>query len=222
MKLTSSESLRVMIDAVASRMIEACDELSTLDRAMGDGDHGLNMKRGFEAVQSQIDSIAAKPLPDALKMIGMTMISKVGGASGPIFGTLFTTLGKSLPAQPSLTEVAAALELAIAAIKRLGKAEPGMKTLLDVLVPVHLELVRTATGSGADRGDGSNANPATTAASVAQRIRLCADQAAEATASMKSIRGRGSFLGERSIGHVDPGARSSALIVGTVCEVLAR
>lgn len=219
MKLTgSAESLRTLMEAVAIRMIDACDELSALDRAMGDGDHGLNMKRGFEAVQNQVDSIAARPLPEALKMIGMTMISKVGGASGPIFGTLFTTLGKSLPAEPTLTEVAAALDLAIAAIKRLGKAEPGMKTLLDVLVPVQIELARTATESGI----GSNVALVATPASIAQRISRCAVQAADATASLKSIRGRGSFLGDRSIGHVDPGARSSALIIMTVCEVLAQ
>ncbi len=214
----SAESLRTLIEAVAIRMIDACDELSALDRAMGDGDHGLNMKRGFEAVQNQVDSIAARPLPEALKMIGMTMISKVGGASGPIFGTLFTTLGKSLPAEPTLTEVAVALDLAIAAIKRLGKAEPGMKTLLDVLVPVQIELARTA----AESGIGSNVALVASPASIAQRISRCAAQAADATASLKSIRGRGSFLGERSIGHVDPGARSSALIIMTVCEVLAQ
>lgn len=195
--------LRALIDAVSTAVIEAAGELTTLDQAIGDGDHGLNMKRGFEAVSAQIDAIADKPLPEALRTIGTTLIMKVGGASGPLYGTLLTTLGKTLGPEPSLAELANALEQAIAAIRRLGKADAGMKTMLDVLMPVQAELAR----EGAD---------------PARRVCEAAAAGAEATIPMKAIRGRASFLGDRSIGHLDPGARSSSLIVATVCEVLSR
>ena len=92
---------RALITAMAEAMIAHADELTALDQAIGDGDHGLNMKRGFEAVSAEIDAHAAKPLPEALKAIGMALVMKVGGASGPLYGTLFMTLGKELPPEPS-------------------------------------------------------------------------------------------------------------------------
>jgi dihydroxyacetone kinase-like protein len=122
---------------------------------------------------------------------------KVGGASGPLYGTLFMSLGKSLPETLDRQSVAQALDAAIAAVRARGKAETGQKTMLDVLVPV-----QRALASGADP------------AAVAAR----ANEAAEATIPMKATRGRASFLGERSIGHMDPGARSSALIVEAVAS----
>ena len=189
--------LRRLIEAVARTIIEHADELTELDSAIGDGDHGANMKRGFEAVLANLDSIAAKPLPEALKAAGTQLVMKVGGASGPLFGTLFISLGKSLPEALDRQSVARALDAAIAAVKTRGKAETGQKTMLDVLVPVQQALA-------------SGAAPAEVAAR--------ANQAAEATIPMKASRGRASFLGERSIGHMDPGARSSALIVQAVAS----
>src|SRR5437016_184413 len=99
---------RRLIDAVASTVIGHADELTRLDQAIGDGDHGLNMKRGFEAVLAEGATIAAKPLPEALKAIGTTLVMKVGGASGPLYGTLFLALGKELPAEPSPADAARA------------------------------------------------------------------------------------------------------------------
>src|SRR5882672_6264713 len=114
---------RELIEAVATAVIAHAEELTSLDRAIGDGDHGINMKRGFEAVLADIDGLAASPLPEALRAVGMALLMKIGGASGPLYGTLFMTLGKELPAAPAAEEVARALAAAIAAIKARGKSE---------------------------------------------------------------------------------------------------
>jgi phosphoenolpyruvate---glycerone phosphotransferase subunit DhaL len=187
-----------LIDAVAATVAKHADELTALDQAIGDGDHGLNMRRGFEAVLAERDATAAKPLPEALKAIGMTLVMKVGGASGPLYGTLFLTMGKELAAGATPADVVRAFGGAIEAVKARGKAEPGQKTMLDVLVPVHAALAADA------RAD----------------VAAVAAAAAEATIPMKAIRGRASFLGDRSIGHMDPGARSSSLIIAAVAGVL--
>jgi dihydroxyacetone kinase-like protein len=192
--------LDLLLDTVAARIIAAADELTALDSAIGDADHGLNMKRGFEAVLAEKQSILAKPLGEALKTLGMTLVMKVGGASGPLYGTLFMTLGKELPAEPTVADVARAMQAAVEALKARGKADFDNKTMLDVLGPVATHL---ASGG---------ANFASLRALAAER--------AEATVPMKAIKGRASFLGERSIGHMDPGARSSQIMIETVCDVL--
>jgi dihydroxyacetone kinase-like protein len=189
---------RALIETVARRVIDHADELTALDQAIGDGDHGLNMKRGFEAVLVDLDAHADKPLPEALKAVGMALVMKVGGASGPLYGTLFMTLGKALPAEPTASDIAPAFAAAIEAVKARGKSEVGQKTMLDVLAPAQAALAK-------------GRNPAAAAA-----------EAAEATIPMKALRGRASFLGNRSIGHMDPGARSSALIIAAISEVLGR
>ena len=189
---------RVLIEAVARMIVDHADELTTLDQAIGDGDHGANMKRGFEAILADLDGLAAKPLPEALRAAGTTLVMKVGGASGPLFGTLLMALGKNLPETFDRDAILHAFGEAIAAVKARGKSDVGQKTMLDVLAPVHEALA-----------DG------VTPAAVAKR----ADAAAEATIPLRAMRGRASFLGERSIGHVDPGARSTALIVRAVASV---
>ena len=188
---------RRLIRAVAKAVIDHAEELTALDQAIGDGDHGINMKRGFDAVLADLDRIAALPLPQALHALGLTLVMKVGGASGPLFGTLFMQLGKSLPEQPTLAEAADAFAVAIAAVKARGKSDVGAKTMLDVLVPV-LEALR--------------------AGEPPARLPEVADAAEAATAPMQALRGRAAFLGARSVGHVDPGGRSVALIVRAVCE----
>jgi len=189
-----------LLDTAASRIVAHADELTALDSAIGDADHGLNMKRGFEAVLADRAAILAKPLPEALKAIGMALVMKVGGASGPLYGTLFISLGKELPAAPALGDLARALAAAVEALKARGKADLGNKTMLDVLGPVAAEL--------------------TNSRATFDSIRRTAATAAQATVPMKAIRGRASFLGERSIGHMDPGARSSQLLVEAVCDGL--
>ncbi|TSE12805.1 dihydroxyacetone kinase subunit L [Mesorhizobium intechi] len=186
--------------AVAADTIAAhAEELTALDQAIGDGDHGLNMKRGFEAVRAEADAFAAKPLPDALKAIGTKLVMTVGGASGPLFGTLFMALGKEIAADPDRSGLAAAFGKAVEAVAARGKSQIGQKTMLDVLQPVHDALA-------ADK----------TAAEIAD----IADAAAEATVPMRALRGRASFLGERSIGHMDAGARSTALLVRSVGQAI--
>lgn len=192
---------RAAIAAMAKAVIAHADELTALDQAIGDGDHGLNMRRGFEAVLADLDAVAAKPLDEALKAVGGTLVMKVGGASGPLYGTLFMALAKELGPQPRLADLAGALDRAIGAVKARGKSEPGQKTLLDVLVPVQ----QAIAAGGAD---------------LARRLPRVADEAARATVPLKAIRGRASFLGDRSVGHMDPGARSCALLVAAVCRAL--
>ena len=192
-------NLARLITAAADTIAAHAEELTALDQAIGDGDHGLNMKRGFEAVRAEADAFAAKPLPDALKAIGTKLVMTVGGASGPLFGTLFMALGKEIAADPDRNNLAAAFGKAVDAVAARGKSQIGQKTMLDVLQPVHDAL---AGGK--------------TAAEIAD----IADAAAEATVPMKALRGRASFLGERSIGHMDAGARSTALLVRSVGQAI--
>lgn len=199
--MIDQETRKRLIVAIASRVIANAEELTDLDRAIGDGDHGTNMRRGFEAVLAAADELSAKRLGESLKGIGTTLVMKVGGASGPLYGTLFLSLGKSLVDEVSREQVAEALAAAIEAVKARGKSEAGQKTMLDVFLPV-LEVVR----------EGGEGFPA--------RLRATARLAAENTIPMKAIRGRASFLGERSIGHMDPGARSSELIVDAVADIM--
>lgn len=192
---------RKLIAAMTEAVVTHADELTALDQAIGDGDHGLNMKRGFEAVLADADAIAAKSLPDALKAIGTTLVMKVGGASGPLYGTLFMALGKELPPEPTVADTARALWGAIEAVKARGKSDVGQKTMLDVLAPVQAALAK----GGAD---------------LLSRVPAVAADAAAATTPLKAIRGRASFLGERSIGHMDPGACSSALLATAICKAI--
>jgi dihydroxyacetone kinase-like protein len=195
------QARRLLFETVARRVIASADELTDLDRAIGDGDHGINMRRGFEAVLATVDELSAKNLGESLKGVGTTLVMKVGGASGPLYGTLFMSLGKSLQDQVSCAQAADALAAALEAVKARGKSDVGQKTMLDVLFPV-LGVLRQG---GAD---------------LTGRLRATARTAAENTIPMRAIRGRASFLGERSIGHMDPGARSSELIVGAVADVM--
>jgi dihydroxyacetone kinase-like protein len=195
------ETRKRLIVAVANRVIASAEELTDLDRAIGDGDHGTNMRRGFEAVLAAADDLSARNFGEFLKGVGTTLVMKVGGASGPLYGTLFLSLGKSLADEVSREQVADAFAAAIDAVKARGKSEVGQKTMLDVFLPV-LAVVR-------EGGEG-----------IPARLKAAARAAAENTIPMKAIRGRASFLGERSIGHMDPGARSSELIVDAVADVM--
>lgn len=194
---------RALIAAVCQAVIAKADDLTALDQAIGDADHGVNMKRGFGEVLATLDSLASKPLPEALKAVGMTLVMKVGGASGPLYGTLFLTLAKELPADPVPADLAHAFQAAYEAVAARGKSTVGQKTLLDVLSQVASVLA----AGGPD---------------LAEKTRAAALAAAEATIPMKAERGRASFLGDRSIGHMDPGACSSALMIGVVCDVLEK
>ncbi len=197
MEIMAKLDLSALIEAAADTVAAHADELTALDQAIGDGDHGLNMRRGFEAVRAEAASFAAKPLPEALKAIGTKLVMTVGGASGPLFGTFFMALGKELPENPGRADLNAAFGNAVDAVAARGKSQAGQKTMLDVLYPVHKALV-----AGKSTGE----------------IVDAADAAAQATVPMRATRGRASFLGDRSIGHMDAGARSSALLIRAVAQ----
>jgi phosphoenolpyruvate---glycerone phosphotransferase subunit DhaL len=190
-----------LLRAATQTLIDHVEELTTLDQAIGDGDHGLNMKRGAEAIRAKLPEWQDKGFNDVLRAAGLTCMSVIGGSSGPVFGTLLVTLAKELPAAPQAADLARGVAVGLAALTRLGKAEVGDKTLLDVLDPVR----RTLEAGG----DGLTA-----------RVRQTALDAATATATMQANRGRASFLGERAFGNVDPGSRSMALIIAALCDTL--
>jgi dihydroxyacetone kinase-like protein len=190
---------RHLISDCVEMVIARAEELTGLDQAIGDGDHGLNMKRGFEAVNTDKDRLVTLAWPDFMKAIGTTLVMKVGGASGPLYGTLFLTMSKEIGDAPTAESLKRALSSAFEAVKARGKSDIGQKTLLDVLGPVL---------------DGWTDETAGLAAKLTQ---IAAD-AAQATVPMKAIRGRASFLGDRSIGHMDPGARSLSLLIATVAK----
>ena len=197
MQLDSTKLLETMAQAVFTN----AEELTELDSAIGDADHGLNMKRGFLAVLADKENILSKPLPEAINAMGYTLVMKIGGASGPLYGTLFMTLGKELTACPTTSDLGRSLTAAGVAVSSRGKAEIGNKTMLDVLLPVAAHI---ASGTA-----------------TIESVRHLASDCAKATVPMKALRGRASFLGERSIGHMDPGARSCEILIDAVCDVLA-
>lgn len=192
-----------LIARCAATVSAHTDELTALDQAIGDGDHGLNMDRGFKAIAEAADEIAALPLDKALQKAGMTLVMKVGGASGPLYGSLLMDMGKAAPPRvAALGELVDMLRAGVEAVMRRGKSTAGEKTMLDVLVPV------------LDALDGAGDEAAIAVA------RSAADKGLADTEPMLATKGRASFLGERSIGHLDPGARSSALLVHAVCDVI--
>jgi len=193
-----------LIDAVAKMIADHADTLTALDQAIGDGDHGINMKRGFDAIKDTREAIAALDDDEALHKAGMTLVMKIGGASGPLYGSLLMGMAKAAKTGQDLE---GQLAEGIAMVKKRGKSDVGAKTMLDVLVPVHSTLKE---------------HPELCPAEVMMAVRQTADEAREATRDMLATRGRASFLGERSIGHYDPGATSSQLLINTICDVLER
>ncbi len=201
---TNDPTTKELIEAIAKIVIAHADELTELDRAIGDADHGVNLTRGFRAVLERMDIIGAMPLGKALGEVGTTLIRFVGGASGPLFGKLFVTVGKYVDEAGIISQdtLIHAGENAIRVLMSLGRSDVGQKTMLDVLVPV-LDELRSVRG-----------------ADLLLQIRRRADIAARATVPMVARKGRAAFLGERSRGTMDPGARSCELILSAVCRHL--
>lgn len=202
-----STNLCELIDVTVAAIEAHVDELTELDQAIGDGDHGINMKRGFEAIKEAREELIDLPLGGAVQKAGMLLVMKVGGASGPLYGSLLMSFGKALAENSDTANLSRAFREGVDAVKRRGKSDVGQKTMLDVLVPVSEALARAL-------------QQGVTGPELASRIRLVADQGLEATRQMEAKKGRASFLGERSIGHLDPGARSSCLLVNSVCNWL--
>ena len=188
-----------LIDSAVAVIRENAEKLGDLDRAIGDGDHGVNMLRGFNAIGEARDSIAALPLAAALQEMGKVLVMSVGGASGPLYGSLLMAMGR---AGNSLQEM---LREGVLSVKKRGRSERGEKTMLDVLVPVQLAWEQ-ARKEGLDTRE------------ALARIKRAAEDGLESTRPLLATKGRASFLRERSIGHLDPGAFSSSLLVHAACD----
>ena len=201
-----------LLGDVAVAVRTSADELSELDRAIGDGDHGANLRRGFDAVATLGPELDAMPVGKALHKAGMTLVMTVGGAAGPLYGSLLMGIGKSLSEEPCSEEpcrsdLADALQAGVDAVRQRGRSDTGDKTMLDVLVPV-CEALRDAVTRSMETSR------------LLDSLAATAGRGLESTRALQARKGRASFLGERSIGHLDPGARSSQLIVETVCASL--
>jgi dihydroxyacetone kinase-like protein len=197
--------LRAWLGAFAAAVLEHQEELTRLDSAIGDADHGANLARGMKAVVAALDA-EAPATPDAvLKRTGMTLVSTVGGASGPLYGTFFLRMGTAAgSAELDTAGFGAALRAGVEGVVARGKAERGDKTMIDALAPA-LEAYDAA-------GD-----------DLAAALRAAADAAAagrDATVPLQARKGRASYLGERSVGHQDPGATSAALLLATAAATL--
>lgn len=196
----SFDGARAWIDETARLISENADNLTVLDTAIGDGDHGQNMHRGFSAVEKKLEAAEVSDVSGLFKLVGMTLLSTVGGAAGPLYGGFFLALARASAGKPSLNkeELLQCLREGLADIQRRGKAQPGDKTMVDALGPA---LETLAATPDRDLTSGTKAAAET------------ANAAAEATIPMLARKGRASYLGERSIGHQDPGATSCSLLL---------
>jgi dihydroxyacetone kinase-like protein len=191
----------------AAAIAEQKQYLTDLDAAIGDGDHGINMDRGMSEVCAKLDVVAERDIGAILNAVGMTLLSKVGGAAGPLYGTLFMRFSKETAGKLELTgaEFAAALEAGLTGIQQRGSAHRGEKTMVDALAPA-VDALRQAL----DRGD---ALPA-----ALREAASAARTGAELTVPMQATKGRASYLGPRSVGHKDPGATSAQLLIETAAS----
>ncbi|MCB0253073.1 MAG: dihydroxyacetone kinase subunit L [Anaerolineae bacterium] len=187
------------------------DYLTELDSAIGDADHGANMDRGFNAVVAKLPSVADKDIGTILKTTGMTLVSTVGGAGGPLYGTFFMRAGMAIDGKAELTpdDLAVAFDAGVAGVQQRGKATPGEKTMLDSLTPACAALHESLDG-------GADLKVSLDAAAAA------AEQGMKDTIPMLATKGRASYLGERSIGHQDPGATSSFLLIQCAADCLGK
>ena len=195
------------IDSVAKTILDAEEEIESLDRAIGDGDHYINIKRGSIAVQSIKSELTTLPPDQAFKKIGMTLMASVGGASGPLFASFFLTLAKEVSCESNLPQFSKGFTSGVESIMDRGKSKLGDKTMLDVLIPVSKKLE-------------SLANESSEKQKLIKEIDLVAMAGVIATKDMMPSKGRSAGLAERAVGHIDPGAKTCQLIISTVCKEL--
>ena len=183
--------------------------LTKLDSAIGDGDHGTNMDRGMKKALDKLDAVEGEDIGKALKTVGMTLVSTVGGAGGPLYGTLFMQMGGATAGRRELTlqEWTAALEAGVKGVQARGKAEPGDKTMVDALLPA-VESLKEGSDDRVSEALQASAN--------------AAEEGMKATVDMVARKGRASYLGERSAGHQDPGATSSHLLLKVAADTLVK
>ncbi|MBN9140825.1 MAG: dihydroxyacetone kinase subunit L [Micrococcales bacterium] len=199
------------LEAFEAAVTEQRAWLTELDSAIGDADHGANMARGMAAVTAKLEQGRPATVDELFKAVGMTLVSSVGGASGPLYGTLFLRMGMAAGAVPSLdgSALAAALRAGLDGIVARGKAEAGDKTMFDAIAPA-IDAMDASIAAGV---------------SLADATRAAADAAAagrDATLPLVARKGRASYLGERSAGHLDPGAASAAILFETLAETVSR
>jgi dihydroxyacetone kinase-like protein len=208
MQITAEHVVR-FIEGVAARIKLHRDELIALDSAIGDADHGSNMDRGFTMVLEKLPTVAGKDVGTILKTVGMTLVSTVGGASGPLYGTAFIRAGMALADRHELTpdDLVAALEVALEGIMARGKAQRGEKTMIDALGP-GVDVLKQAQASGEDF------------AAALRRSVGAVEAGMKSTIPMLATKGRASYLGERSIGHQDPGATSVFYMAQVLLETI--
>ena len=211
MSLGHDDVLR-WIRAFAAEIDANKEQLTQLDAAVGDGDHGINMERGMAAVVVKVDATGEEQdIGALLKTVGMTLVSTVGGAGGPLYGTLFMQMGTTVSGKVELgpDDWAAALEAAVAGVQARGKAEPGDKTMIDALIPGR-DALKAALAEGATFED------------ALRQSAEAAEQGMRDTVPLVARKGRASYLGERSAGHQDPGATSSHLLLEAAAETWGR
>ena len=209
MSTVTKEQVVRWLEATAAVLEANKGYLTDLDSAIGDADHGTNMDRGFKKVMEKLPTVADKDIGNILKTVGMTLISSVGGASGPLYGTFYMRGGMAADAKEELDgdDLVNVLQGAVDGIIQRGRAQPGDKTMVDALLPA-LAALKQAVADGQDVR-------AAVAAAVA-----AAEQGMKDTIPLQARKGRASYLGERSIGHQDPGATSSHLILNALLGVL--
>lgn len=205
----SPEVLPQFIQAIADTIEKNSAEVTQLDQAIGDGDHVVNLQRGIHALQAQSAEIGQLDWVAALQKIGMTMMSTVGGASGSLYGTLFVTISKALrDKMVDQQSFADAFAQGVESVKLRGRAEAGEKTMLDVLIPAAQSLQKSAAASQGLK-------------ELLTDITTAAETGVEATRNMLATKGRASFLGERTLGHIDAGAKTAQLMISAIAEALA-
>jgi dihydroxyacetone kinase-like protein len=206
----TTAALDAWVRRFADLVAEERDHLTELDSAIGDADHGTNLDRGMKAAVVALDEIVPAGAGPLFTKVGMTLVSTVGGASGPLYGTLFLRMGSTLGDVPTVTpeQVGAALRAGLDGVVARGKAQAEDKTMYDALAPA-VDALEAGLGDGLDLTD------------ALDRARAAADSGRDATIPMLARKGRASYLGERSVGHQDPGATSVALLVAAAADALA-
>jgi phosphoenolpyruvate---glycerone phosphotransferase subunit DhaL len=209
MSITAAD-VRAWIGAYATVIAERRAELVRLDTAIGDGDHGTNMDRGMRAAMEKLEATEGDDIGALLKAVGMALVSKVGGAAGPLYGTLFLQMGMASAGRGELDLAgwSGALEAGVKGVQSRGKAELEDKTMLDALLP-GLDALRAAEADGAEFGD------------ALRRAAAAAEEGMKATIPLEARKGRASYLGPRSVGHQDPGATSSHLLLAAAADTFS-
>ena len=199
------------VGAFAEAIAENKEYLTALDAAIGDADHGINMNRGMQAVMAKLEAGDPEDIGALLKTVGMALVSSVGGAGGPLYGTFFLQLGSKATGKDELTDDdwVAMLAAAVEGVQMRGKAEPNDKTMVDALIPAR-DALAAAVAAGEPFADALRASAA------------AAEEGMKATIPLVARKGRASYLGERSAGHQDPGATSSWLLLKTAADMWGR